>query len=136
MRLRAYEAGDLDAFTPRADFRADFDAAGGVLPSGPKWTLLGEDGRVLGIAGFKPLPPHGAGLCGAWAYLSALRARDWLAAAKRARIYCAFGQAFGMKGIYATPADTDAAQRLLAFVGFRPSPDDAGVWKFMPDKGA
>lgn len=133
MRLRAYENGDLARFEARADFRGDFDACGGRLPLGRKFTLEADDGRVLGVAGLKWLDGYLPRQMGAWAYLSEMRPREWLWAAKRAREVCRWGCALLGVDLYATPADTDEAMRLLGFIGFRPSPDDAGVWKFMGD---
>lgn len=134
MRLRQFDPADLGQFTPRADFRADYVDAGSRLPFGPKLTLTGDDGQVLGVAGFVSLEPHSRNLRGAWAYMADMRPREWLQAARKARTACAWAAALLGARIYATPADTDAARRLLAFVGFRPSPDDAGVWKFMPSE--
>lgn len=124
MKLRDYQAGDR--VKARADFAAAFEAAGGVLPEGPRFTLLADDGAVRGIGGFKPL---GVQQVGAWAYLAALGRQEWVQAAALARVAIVREWAQGAD-VYATPADTDAARRLLAWIGFRPSVDDAGVWKF------
>jgi hypothetical protein len=129
MRLRGYLMGDEARVNARADFVADYRAAGGVLPDGPKVSLLDDAGAVLGVAGFSRIAPR---QWGAWAYLAEMAPRQWVRAARRARlaIIGATGLLDGGCSIYATPADTDAAQRLLASIGFRPSVDDAGIWKF------
>lgn len=131
MRLRQYELGDLARFEPRADFRGEFDACGGRLPLGRKFTLVADDGRVLGVAGITWL--DGPRQMGAWSYMADLRPREWLLAARKAREVCRWACALLVSNVYATPMDTDEAMRLLAYIGFRPSPDDAGVWKFMGD---
>ena len=129
MRLRGYLMGDEARVNARADFVADYRAAGSVLPDGPKMTLLDDAGSVLGVAGFSRIAPR---QWGAWAYLSEMAPRQWVRAARRARtaILGATGLLDGGARIYATPADTDAARRLLASIGFRPSVDDAGVWRW------
>lgn len=128
MRLTRYQFADTALFTPRADFAADLEAAGFAVPEGPKFTLR-EGAAVLGVAGFVPLAP---GQVGTWACLADLRPRQWVAAARLARRVCAWAAALNAVRIYADPADSDAARRLLAYAGFRPSPDDGGAWKFMP----
>lgn len=128
MRLRRYELGDrVDA---TAAFRAEYEASGCELPPGAKFSLVARvDGRevVRGIAGFQTL---GGIQLGAWAYMADLSPKEWVRAARLARTACGWATALGGKAVYATPHDTDEARRLLAYIGFRPSPDDAGVWKF------
>lgn len=128
MKLRPYQPGDEDRFDARSDFAQDYLVAGG-FPDGPKFTVL-QQGEPVGIAGFSYL---GDGQRGAWAYMAALSRVEWLLAARKAREVLSWVQPLIGCDVYATPADTDAAQRLLAYIGFRPSPDDAGVWKFMPE---
>ncbi|ODT88107.1 hypothetical protein [Phenylobacterium sp. SCN 70-31] len=130
MRLRPYEAGDERRFTPRPDFAADLADAGGALHDGPRYTLIADDGvTVLGLGGLTPLEREFS--YGAWAYLGNLTPRQWVQAARLAAEVCGMATTCAGWRIYAVPADTDAAQRLLASMGFRPSPDDDGVWKLM-----
>lgn len=128
MRLEGYEIGDVYDVDARADFWTDFAAAGFRLPEGVKMTLRDETGAIVGVAGFTRLAEPGQ--VGAWAYLADLSPRQWIKAARLARDLCRLLPFWGWS-IYATPADTDEAMRLLGFIGFRPSPDEAGVWKFM-----
>lgn len=134
MKLRPFRLHHMRAFEPRADFRRDFEAAGGQLPIGSVFTVVdGPNEAVVGLTGFTRL---GYRQYGAWALMADLRPRQWVAAARLARRVLPWATALlgsGQAGIYATPADTDAAQRTLAAIGFRPSPDDAGVWKWMGD---
>lgn len=134
MKLRPYQPHHLGAFTPRADFAADFAAEGGRLPVGKVVAVVdGPRDEIVGLAGFSRL---GFRQFGCWALMADLRPRQWLAAARLARRVMPWASALlesGKVGLYATPADTDAARRLLGFIGFRPSPDDAGVWKWMGD---
>ncbi|HET6972068.1 MAG TPA: hypothetical protein VFH92_13145 [Phenylobacterium sp.] len=130
MRLRGYELGDEFRVPARADFARDFEAAGRTLPAGPKLTLVDDAGAVAGVAGFMNVGPRQ--WC-AWAFLADLAPRQWARAGRLARTCARWATALLDDGcdVYATPYDTDQARRLLAAVGFRPSPDDAGVWKFM-----
>ncbi|PZQ57978.1 MAG: hypothetical protein DI570_18930 [Phenylobacterium zucineum] len=133
MKLRPYQIGDECCFQPRADFLADFAADGGQVREGPKFTLMGEGGAVRGVAGLTRLAHHA---WGAWALMPDLSPREWVAAGRWARTVCVWATALHPRGrIYAVPADTDAARRLLAYAGFRPSPDDLGEWRFEPQTG-
>lgn len=137
MKLRPYRPQHLQAFTPRADFAADFEKAGRTLWHGRVWTVVeGERERIVGVTGLSKLAP---GQYAGWALMADLRPREWLAAARLARRVLPWARALLEKGpadIYAIPADTDAARRLLAFIGFRPSVDAAGPWKFIePEVG-
>lgn len=133
MRLRGYRLNDEAAVAARDDFQRDYVLSGWALPPGPKLSLAGDtDDEVLGVAGFQRLGP---GQWGAWAYMAELSPRGWLKAARLARTVCHWAQTLLDEGceVYATPADTEPAMRLLRYVGFRPSPDDAGVWKFFAE---
>lgn len=119
MKLRGYEIGDERRFLPRPDFAADFEAAGGLLPDGPKWALIDDVGGVAGVTGFVRMT--GEDCWGAWALLRPLRPREWLAAVGLGRAVLRWADAIlsnGRARIYAIPADTPAARRLLEVMGF------------------
>lgn len=116
--LRLYRAGDERLVAAREDFAAQLAAEGGRIPDGPKWTLV-IGGLVLGVGGAEPL---GEGHWGAWAYLSALRPRQWLFLKIVTRAVLAYlWRAFRVTCIQAEAADTDAARRLLLEIGFSPT---------------
>ena len=131
MRMRDYRAGDEQKFTPRPDFYDDFIAAGCRLPEGPKWTFCDDtdEDLVKGVAGFTGMGPR---QWGAWAYLCQFTPREWLWSARRAREMCAWACVLPEAGaqVYAIPAPTDEARRLLAYIGFRPTTDPDDAWKF------
>lgn len=127
--VRAYEAGDEQRMTPRADFAADLIEQGGALPAGPRWTLAQGPmlREVLGIGGVEPL---GGRRWGAWAYLSDMAPRQWLIAGKAA--YAALFWArheLGRPTIQAVPAPTPQAVQLLKRIGFVGVGEAYMVWE-------
>ena len=134
IRLRGYRIGEEFGVDARHDFWRDFRCKGWVLPVGPKLTLAGPDDAPLGVAGFQRV---GDRQWCAWAFLAELAPRDWLRAARKARTCVRWAAALldGGAEIYAVPADTIEARRLLAWIGFRPSPDADGPWKFVEALG-
>lgn len=89
--LLAYRPGDIDRFTPRADFAAEKAAVGWSWPDGPPpgrtWTLLEVTTtptlvRVLGVGGLFPAGPQGRETeqLHAWALLAELTPREFAVA--------------------------------------------------------
>ncbi|HEV2530955.1 hypothetical protein [Phenylobacterium sp.] len=88
LSLRPYRPGDMDRFTPRADFEQERAAVGwawkGAPPPGRTWTLVRESAvftYVLGVGGlFEASPSHWH----AWAVMSDMGPREWVEAGKLA----------------------------------------------------
>lgn len=84
MYLLAYAPGDIDRFTPRADFALEKAAVGWAWAEGPPpgrtWTLF-EEGAVLGVGG---VFDAGKGKWQAWAVLAELTRRQWCVAGQLA----------------------------------------------------
>jgi hypothetical protein len=85
LRLRPYDIGDLEAFEPRADFKADMEASdhdwSGGPPAGRSWALIKWDGEVRGVAGIGKVNDE---LWVAWSILADLSQKEivqalWLA---------------------------------------------------------
>lgn len=114
--LRGYRDGDEGGMVARADFAAAFVAERCVLPAGPKWTMTTPAGEILGVAGVEPL---GDQTWAAWAYMTDLRPRDWLAVAAFARdILAHVRDAYRARKIQAVAAPVKGARRLLKRIGF------------------
>lgn len=87
--LRVYREGDIDRFTPRADFLAEKHAVAWAWPEGAPpgrtWTLVDDSDpfhhQVLGVAG---VFDAGDGAWQAWAILSDLTPRQWCVAGQLA----------------------------------------------------
>lgn len=124
--LYPYLPGDIDRFTPRADFAAERDAVDWAWPEGPPpgrtWTLHGYLG-VRGVGGvFDPGDPSGdGGDWQAWAILADLSAREFVGAARLASRALDAVEAFNRpRSIAATArAEIPGAARLLKRLGFR-----------------
>jgi hypothetical protein len=122
MWLAPYWPGEEARIAARADFAQWFAEHDRALPAGPKWTLHGDRGRILGVGGFCLVEG-----CrwGAWAYMADLRPREWVVAARVAVRVLQWakvllpGQGDGRPvQICAVPAKFDAARRLLTSMGF------------------
>ncbi|MBI1684462.1 hypothetical protein [Caulobacter hibisci] len=117
LALKPYAPGDELLVEARADFAAQIGREGGVLPEGPKWTVT-AGGQVVGVAGLEHL---GGRRWAAWAYMAALRPRQWLAAGAltRERLGGLDWLAASISAV-ATPDPKHhaAAVRLLKRIGF------------------
>lgn len=127
MTVRSYLPGDESCFTARPDFAEARGREGGLLPEGRKWTLSEGHGprtKVLGVAGLEYL---GQGRWAAWAYLSALRPRDWPFLIASARMV--FDREAFARSIVAIPAPTPEAGRVLKRIGFVEVGEPYMVWE-------
>lgn len=133
LQLRRYRPGEEHDIALRADFRAALDAAGGVLPGGPRWTVAHWDsGWPVAVGGLEPLPHVGEGAFGCWALTSDLPLRDWAFARRCARRVLEFAEReLKAREIHAMARDTPGAVQLLQALGFArngptwPGPDEA-----------
>lgn len=112
--------------TVRADMAADFEAAGGAVPRGPKW-LLSDGDRILGLGG---LEPRGAAASAGWLLVGeGLTARDWAAGRWAIRRALHFARSRSVRRIGALVDPDKAAPRaFLAGMGFvAAEPEEDGL---------
>lgn len=125
--LRAYRAGDIDRFTPRADFAAEKVAVAWAWKDGPPpgrtWTLW-EMGsqiplRILGVAG---LFDAGNDRLQAWALLADLTPRQWAVAGQLAEQALLGVETFNRPAEISASARTSIAGAvpMLRKLGFAP----------------
>lgn len=88
LSLRPYRAGDMDRFTPRADFEQERVAVAWAWKDGPPpgrtWTLIRQGGIFAYVLGVGGLFEASANHWHAWAVMSELTPREWVEAGKLA----------------------------------------------------
>lgn len=118
LQLRPYRDRDETRVKARQDFAEAFAADGGVLPTGPKWTLL-DGAAVLAVGGIEPLGGHS---WGAWAYAAELTPRQWAFGAMMAKAVLEWAwRRFDPTSIRALAEPVNGAGRLLERIGLKPS---------------
>lgn len=128
LHLYPYRAGDIDRFTPRADFAAEKAAVGWAWSEGPPpgstWSLWDESaGEAIGCVGVGGVFEASPGYLHAWAVLSDLTPRQWAVAGGLAEDALAGLERFRRpKAISATArASIQGAAMILQKLGFRPA---------------